>query len=103
MAPDPTSDVSRGPCEPGFYYGLFHYLNGTLILTADFSVYQTARTNFDSGFFRFSSLDIFILTTDFSVLYGEHSGYDRSAGDAYSSMPPYPTSDICRCQCTLNL
>jgi hypothetical protein len=39
MAPDPTSGVSRGPCKPDFFFGLFHYLNWTLNLTADFSVY----------------------------------------------------------------
>jgi hypothetical protein len=30
MAPDPTSGVSRGPCKPDVYCGLFHYLNWTL-------------------------------------------------------------------------
>jgi hypothetical protein len=94
MAPDPTSGVSRGPCKPDFYYGLFHYLSWTLIFTADFSVYLTSRTDFDSGLFRFPNLDTLILTTDFYVLYGVHGGCDRSAGDAYSSMAPDPTYDV---------
>jgi hypothetical protein len=67
MAPDPTSGVSRGPCKPDFYFGLFHYLNRTLILTADFSVYLTRRNDFDSGLFRFLNLDTLILTADFYV------------------------------------
>ena len=39
LSPDPTSDVSRGPCKPDFYCRLFHYLNWLPILTADCSVY----------------------------------------------------------------
>ena len=66
MAPDPTSGVSRGPCKPDFYCGFFHYLNWTPILTTDFSVYLTSRTDFDSGLFRFPNLDTLILT-DFYV------------------------------------
>jgi hypothetical protein len=42
--------VTRGPCKPDFYCGLLYYLNWTRILTANFSVYLTSRTNFDSGF-----------------------------------------------------
>jgi hypothetical protein len=100
MAPDPTSGVSRGPRKPDFDCELFHYLNWTLILTADFSVYLTRRTDFDSGLFRLPDLDTLILTTDFYVKYGAHGGCDRSAGDAYSSMAPDPTSDIFRGPCT---
>jgi hypothetical protein len=58
MAPDP----SRGPCKPGFYCGLFHYLKWTLILTADFSVYLTRPSDFDSGLFRLPNLDTLVLT-----------------------------------------
>jgi hypothetical protein len=72
MAPDPTSGVSRGPCKSDFYCGLFHYLNWILILTADFSVNFTKRTDFGSGFFRLPDLDTLILTTDFYVWYGAH-------------------------------
>jgi hypothetical protein len=58
MAPDPTSGVSRGPCKPDVYCGLFHYLNWTLNLTRDFSVYLTRRTDCDSGFlFRLPNVD----------------------------------------------
>jgi hypothetical protein len=96
MAPDPTSDVSKGPCKPDFYSGLFQYLNWTPILTADFSVYLTRRSDFDSGLFRLPNSDTLILTTDFYVWYGVHGGCDRSAGDAYSSMTLDPTSDIFR-------
>ena len=67
MAPDPTSGVSRGPCKPDFYCGLFHYLNWTLNLTADFSVNLTRHTDFDSGLFRLPNLDTLFLTTDFDV------------------------------------
>jgi hypothetical protein len=67
MASDPASGVSRGPCGPEFYCGLFHYLNWTLVMTADFSVCPTRRTNFDSGLFRLPNLDTLILTTDFYV------------------------------------
>jgi hypothetical protein len=52
MTPDPTSGFSRGPCKPDFYSGLFHYLNWTLILTADFS---------------FTWLGVLILTADCSL------------------------------------
>jgi hypothetical protein len=93
MAPDPTSGVFRGPCKPDFHCGLFHYLNWTLILTTEFSVYLTSEL---------------ILTADCSVyliwthwfwllilrLIWGHGGCDRSAGDANSSMAPVPTSDI---------
>jgi hypothetical protein len=72
----------------------------TLILTADFSVNLTRLTDFDSGLFRLPNLDTLILTTDFCVWYGAHSGCDRSAGDAYSSMAPDPTSDIFGGPCT---
>jgi hypothetical protein len=37
----------RGPCNPHFYFGLFH-----LYVTADCSVYLTRCTNFDCGLFR---------------------------------------------------
>ena len=74
MAHDPTSGVSRGPCEPDFYCGLFHYLNWTRILTADFSVYLTCRTDFDNGLFRFPNLDSPILTTDFTFDMGRTAG-----------------------------
>jgi hypothetical protein len=67
MEPDRTSGVFRGPCKPDFYCGLFRYLNWSLILTADFSVYLTRRTDFDSGLFRLPDLDTLILTTDFYV------------------------------------
>jgi hypothetical protein len=67
MAPDPTSGVSRGPCKPDFYCGLFHFVNWTLILTADFSVNLTKRTDFDSSLFRLPNFDTLILTTDFDV------------------------------------
>jgi hypothetical protein len=88
MAPDPTSGVSRGPCKPDFYCGLFHCLNWTLILTADFYVNLTRHTDFDNGMFRLPNLDTLILTTDFYVWYWTYGGCDRSAGDAYSSMAP---------------
>jgi hypothetical protein len=67
MAPDPTSDVSSGLCKPEFYCRLFHYLNWTLILIADFPVYLTRRIDFDSGFFCLPNLVTLILTTDFYV------------------------------------
>ena len=67
MAPDPTSGVNRGPCKADYYCGLFHCLDLTLILTADFSVYLTSRFDFDSGLFRFCNLDTLILITDFYV------------------------------------
>jgi hypothetical protein len=38
QAPDPTSGVSRGPCNPDIYYGLFHV--------------PDLGTEFDCGFFR---------------------------------------------------
>jgi hypothetical protein len=66
----------------------------TPILTEDFSLYLTSRTDFDSGLFRFPNLDTLILTTDFYVWYGAHGGCNQTAGDAYSSMAPDPTSDI---------
>jgi hypothetical protein len=96
MAPDTTSSVSRGLCKPESYCGLFHYLNWTLILTADISVYRPRRTDFDSGLFRLPGLDTLILTTDFYVWYGAHGGCDGSAGDTYSSMAPDPTAVIFR-------
>ena len=91
MALDPTSSVNRGPCKADYYCGLFHCLDLTLILTADFSVYLTSRFDFDSGFFRFRNLDTLILTADFYVWYGAHGGCTQSAGSAYSSMTPDPT------------
>jgi hypothetical protein len=100
MAPDPTSGVFRSPCKPEFCCGLFHYLNWTQILTAEFSVYLTSCTDFDSWLFRFPNLDTLILNTDFNVWYVAHGGCDRSTGDAYSSMAPNPTSVIFRGLCT---
>jgi hypothetical protein len=41
------------------------YLNWTLILTADFSVYLTRRAYFDNRLFRLRNLDTPILTIDF--------------------------------------
>jgi hypothetical protein len=43
------------------------YLNLTLILTADFSVYVTRRADFDNGLFRLPNLVTPFLTTDFYV------------------------------------
>jgi hypothetical protein len=60
----------------------------------------TSCTDFDSGLFRFPNLDKLILKTDFYVLYGAHGGCDQSAGDAYSSMAPDPTSGMIRGPCT---
>jgi hypothetical protein len=57
MAPDPTSGFFRDALKPDVYCGLFHYLNWTPILTEDFSVYMTSRTDFDNGLFRFPNLD----------------------------------------------
>jgi hypothetical protein len=97
MAPDPTSGVSRGPRKPGFYYGLFYNLNWTLILTADFSVYLTSRTDFDSGLFRFPKLDTLILTTDFYVLYGAHGGWTGRQGmltPPWHLIPPLINSEV---------
>jgi hypothetical protein len=65
-----------------------------------FSFFLTRRIDFDSGLFRLPDLDTLTLTSDFYVWYGAHGGYDRSAGDAYSSMAPDPTSDIFRGPCT---
>jgi hypothetical protein len=80
IATDPTFGVSRGPSKSDFYCGLFHYLNWTLILIADFSVYLTRCTDFNNGLFCLPNLDTLILTTDFYVWYGVHGGCDRSAG-----------------------
>jgi hypothetical protein len=46
---------------------LFSGVRVSLILTADFSVYLTRSTDFDSGLFRLPNLDTLILTTDFYV------------------------------------
>jgi hypothetical protein len=67
MLTPPGHLIPRGPCKPDYYCGLFHLPNWILILTADFPVYRTRRTDFDSGLFRLPNLDTLILTTDFCV------------------------------------
>jgi hypothetical protein len=51
----------RGLCQPDFYCGLFHYLNWTLILIADFSIYLIRRTEINSGVFRLSDFGYWFL------------------------------------------
>jgi hypothetical protein len=70
MAPDLTNSVSSGPCKPDFYRVLFHYLNWTLILTADFSANLTRRTDFDSRLFRLPNLDTLVFTYDKGCIAG---------------------------------
>jgi hypothetical protein len=50
------------------------YLNWTLILIADFSVYLTGRTDIDCGLFHSRNLDTLILTTDFCISNGTQAG-----------------------------
>jgi hypothetical protein len=100
MAPDPTFGVSRGLCKPDFYCGMFHYLNWTPILTADFFPFTQLGVLILTANCSVYLIWTLILTTDFYVWYGAHGGCDRSAGDAYSSMAPVPTSDIFRGPCT---
>jgi hypothetical protein len=52
-APDPTSGVSRGPCRPNFYCGLFPV--------------PSVGTDIDYGFFPVTWLDSVNLTEDCSV------------------------------------
>jgi hypothetical protein len=97
MAPDPTSDVSRGLCKPDFHCGLFHCLNWTLILTAEFSVYLTWRTDFDSGLFRLPNLDTLILTTDFTFDMGPMAGATGQQGmltPSWHLIPPLIYSEV---------
>jgi hypothetical protein len=54
--------------------------NWTLILTADFSVYLTRRTDFDSGLFRLPGLETLILTTDFTFDIGRTAGVTGRQG-----------------------
>jgi hypothetical protein len=67
MAPEPTCGTSGGPFMSDVYRKLSHYLNWTLILKANVSVYLTSRTDFDSGLLRLPDLDTLILITVFYV------------------------------------
>jgi hypothetical protein len=65
QAPDSTFSVSRYPCKPGLYCGLFHLPNWTLILTGDLSVYLIEHADFESCLFRLPNFDILTLITEF--------------------------------------
>jgi hypothetical protein len=72
--------------------GLFHYLIWVLICTSDFSIYLAGLIDYDCRLFHSPNLDTLNLTT--GIWNGAHDGCDRSAGDAYSSRAPDPTSDL---------
>jgi hypothetical protein len=61
-------------------------LKRILILTADFVINQTGRTDFDCGLFHLRNLNILILTTDFCIWNGARGRCYWSTGDGgYSS------------------
>ena len=53
--PDPTSNVSKGPCQPELYCKLFHLFHLETDFDSDFSVYMT---DFDCILFCLPNLDI---------------------------------------------
>jgi hypothetical protein len=84
-----TSGVSRDPCKPDFCCGLFHYLNwtlllkadffpitwqGVLILTADCSVYLIWTHWFWQRIVCLPNMDTLILTTVFTFNMGCTAG-----------------------------
>jgi hypothetical protein len=75
-----TSAVSREPCRPGLYCGLFHLPNWTLILTADFSVYLTMRTDFDSGLFHVPNFGHWFWLLNFSIEWATRRMWPVSRG-----------------------
>jgi hypothetical protein len=97
MAPDPTSGVSRGSGKPDFYCALFQYLNWTLILTADFSVNLTKRSDFDSGLFRLLNFDTQILTTILTFDIGHMAGatgWQEMLTPPWHLIPPLIYSEV---------
>jgi hypothetical protein len=56
------------------------YLHWKPILTVDFSVYLTERTDFDCGLFCLPNLDTLILTTDLYVWNGAQMGATGQQG-----------------------
>jgi hypothetical protein len=79
-----TYIICRGLWKPDSYCGLFHLPDLDTDLDSRYSVYLTGQTDFDYRLFCFPDLETPILTIEFCVLNGAHSGCDQSKGDAYS-------------------